>query len=216
MTRAVAARPALGRRQRARDRRDLGAARGDDREPLVRRAARPRHRRPHRLDRDRAARSSCRCSRALVSQLRLALRRGHGRDRRARGRAAARRALHARPARPTSALRRTAPTEPEPPPAPARNPFARRRRRRSREARHEPAFWLLAGSFFICGAVDERPDRDAPDPGRDGSRLRRGRGREPARDDRRLRHRRHDVLGLADRPLRSARCCSSGTTACAG
>jgi MFS family permease len=42
-------------------------------------------------------------------------------------------------------------TELQPPPASAGNPFAATVRTLS-EVSHTPAFWLLAGSFFICGA----------------------------------------------------------------
>ena len=83
MNAAVAARPALGRRQRARDRRDLGAARGADREPLVRAAARARHRHPDRVERHRPADLPA-AARLDRRALRLALRRRHGRRGRAR------------------------------------------------------------------------------------------------------------------------------------
>ena len=51
----LAAVSALGRRERARDGRDLGPARRDHREPLVAQTARARHRCAHRLERDRPA-----------------------------------------------------------------------------------------------------------------------------------------------------------------
>ena len=83
MTRTVAARPPLGRRQRARDRRDRDPARRDHREPLVRRAARPRDRRPHRVERDRAADLPAAAG-GDRHALGLALRVGHRQPRRAR------------------------------------------------------------------------------------------------------------------------------------
>ena len=51
--RALAARPALGRRRRQRDRRGLGAARGHGRQPLVLDAPRPRDRAPDGEQRER-------------------------------------------------------------------------------------------------------------------------------------------------------------------
>ena len=94
--RAVAARRPLGRRQRARDGCGRGPARGDDREPLVRRAPRPRHRRPDRVDRDRQPDLPARAGRDH-RRVGLALHRGDRQRGRVRRRPAARGAPAARP-----------------------------------------------------------------------------------------------------------------------
>ena len=94
-------------------------------------------------------------------------------------------------------------TEPDPPPARGRQPV-RGGDRRPAHGPDEPGVLAARRQLLHLRALDQRPDRDASHPGRDGSRARRGGRREPARDDRRLRHRRDDVLRLADRSLRPA------------
>ena len=65
---------------------------------------------------------------------------------------------------------------------------------------------LLAagGSVLHLRRDDQRPDRDAPDRGLLRPRPERGARRRAAGRDRRVRRGRHHLLGLADRPLRSA------------
>ena len=99
---------------------------------------------------------------------------GDGGRRRADRRAAARAARHPRPAARPRSARRTAARSCEPPPPSVGNPLLGGAPGPLR-GRRLAAFWLLAGSFFICGASTNGLIGDAPDPGRDGPRLRRGR-----------------------------------------
>ena len=91
--------------------------------------------------------------------------RRHGRRRRARGRRPARRAPHARPARRTSACCPTAATSPSRRAAAPRQRVPRRRSAGCATARRSSTFWLLAGQLLRLRRVDQRPDRHAPDPG---------------------------------------------------
>ena len=106
--RALAALPPLGSRQRDCDRRGLGAACGDHRQPLVRRPPWAGDGRPDRKQRVRAARLPA--AFRLGRRLRLALRRAAGGRRRAGPRPAARGEADARPPerRGRAALRRGA------------------------------------------------------------------------------------------------------------
>ena len=84
------------------------------------------------------------------------------------------------------------------------------------DARHSNDVLAPHRQLLHLRRVDDRPDRDAPDPGRARPRHRRGPGGVAARADRRLRHRRHDLLGLADRPLRPTPAARLVLRACAG
>ena len=126
--RAVAARPALGRRERPRHGGDRRHAGRRDREPLVRRAARNRDGDADREQRHGPARvpAAARLDRHRAG---LALGRADGVDRRARVHAAARRALPAgQPRRDRVARlrrRRGRPGDPAPEPVPGRDRRAR-------------------------------------------------------------------------------------------
>ncbi|CAA9554441.1 MAG: Uncharacterized MFS-type transporter, partial [uncultured Thermomicrobiales bacterium] len=195
---ALAARPALGRRGRARHGGDGHRARRDGRQPLVRRPPRPRPRRADGRQRDRAAGlpAGSRPPRGLD---RLALGGGGDRRRRAAGRAT-RRPLHARPPgrpRPAGVRRRRGDGRPT---RGGREP-GRRRVRWAPPRRPLARFLAPLGQLLRLRRDHERPDRHPPDPGLGRPRDGPGHRRRHARRDRRLRHRRHDRLRLADRPL---------------
>ena len=207
--RALAARPALGRRERPCDRRHRRHARRGDREPLVQRPPGARDGHADRQQRHRPARvpPAARLDRHRPG---LALRRAHRLDRRPRVHPAARRPLPPRQ------------------PGGGRPAVVRRSRRRptGRPAESVPRgdrgpraglalLDVLAphGQLLRLRRDHERAHRHAFDSGGDGPRHVRGHGGEPARRDRRLRPRRHALLGVAHRTASIPAGCSSGTTA---
>ena len=106
-------------------------------------------------------------------------------------------------------------TEPVPVPDRSKHPVPARDRRAAARA---PLADVLVpdGHVLHLRALDERPDRDAPHPGRGRPPPDRGhRGLAP-RADGPLRRDRDDVLRLADRPRSTRVGCSPGTTPCAG
>ncbi len=96
----------------------------------------------------------------------------------------------------------------------ARNPF-RSAVEAFVDASRSRTFWLLLATLLHLRAHHERADPDAPDPRGARPRHHAGHRGRAAGADRCVRHRRLDRLGLAHRPLRPPRGCSSGTTACA-
>ena len=187
------------------DRCGRGPARRDDREPLVRGAARPRHGRADRQSTATGKLIFLPALAAIADACGLALRRGD----RERGRVRARRvplvaSCSCATAPPTSASRLRRDRDRAAVPRRAQ-PVRGAATSLADGARSSRDFWLLAGSFFICGLstnglIGTHLIPAAMDHGYGEVDRRRA-----ARDDRRLRHRRHDVLGLADRPLRPAR-----------
>ena len=148
--RALAALSPLGRRQRDRDGRRLRAARGDHRQPLVRRAAGPRYRDPHGEQRLGAARLPA--APGLGRRLRLALRRAPRGRCRARPCPPARRRAHARPTRARSAPSVRSRSRMGGAGGRAARASARRSQGSgSARARGRSGFWQ--GTFFICGAT---------------------------------------------------------------
>ena len=147
--RAVAARPAVGRPRRRRDRRGRGAARGDGREPVVHDAPRARHGDPDREQRERPDGVPA-GARVARDRLRLALGGGLGR-RWSRWWSSSRSSRSSCATGPQSiGLEPYGATEPVPVPERSAHPF-------------RPAidglllgvgratFWLLSATFFICG-----------------------------------------------------------------
>ncbi|CAA9548049.1 MAG: Uncharacterized MFS-type transporter, partial [uncultured Thermomicrobiales bacterium] len=195
---AVATRPALGRRRRPRRRLHGDGAGGDDRQPLVRRAARPRPRatdggqrhRPTRLPAD-AGLADDRC--------RLAVGGGGDRDRCPAGHSArcqvpARLAARGRRA----TLRRE---DRRPAPGHAGDEPHRLRGRRTPPRRRPPRLLAPGRDLLRLWVQHQRPDRHPPHPGQHRPRHGGDDRRRIPRPDRHLRRDRHHGLRLADRPL---------------
>ena len=155
---------------------------------------------------------SCRCWPALVEQPRLAAgRAGGGRRGRGRLRRSSLIFMRDRPRGSRPAAVRRKPDDASRTPGSALSPFAA-----LSLASRSRAFWVLAGTFFVCGASTN--GLIGTHLIRRLSRLRHSRGAlgAAARGDGHLRHPRHDGVGLAHRSLFEPAPAVRATTRCAG